>query len=169
MSNPAVRPTRPAASLSLVVLVVLALSMGGCGAGTETSPRELLLSQEDFPEVQLTVLSESEAMSGEGPTALVELQGPGFRVLQSVLLFENRERALAALDGIRGDLISTAGTDPGGVERSDVLQHTLGEEAAASLFFIEDNGLVRLTVTGPERGQLLEELAEIAREKLAES
>ena len=130
---------------------------------------ELLLSPDDVSAVELSVISESEAESEQGPTALVELQGEGFRVLQSVVIFESRELALSALDGVRSDLVSTAGTGPGGMESSGVLEHRMGEEAAVSLFFIEENGLVRLTVTGPERGQLLDELAEIARRKLADS
>ena len=116
--------------------------------------------------MQVDVASVSEEESGEGPSALVELQGPGFRVMQSIVLFESRELALAALDGIRSDLVSRGETEPGGVETSGVLEHTLGSEEAASLFLIEDRALVRLTVTGPERRQLLAELADIARGKL---
>ncbi len=115
--------------------------------------------------MQLTVVSESEEQS-EAPSALIELQGPGFRVLQSVVLFESRELALSALDGIRSDLVSLGEAGPGGVETSGVLQHTLGREEASSLFFIESRALVRLTVTGPDRQQRLEELAEVARNKL---
>ena len=153
----------------MAMALTLALLLAGCGSSTEASPKELLLSPQDVSGMQLTVISESESDSTQGPTAIIELQGPGFRVLQSIILFESRESALSALDGIRGDLVSTAGTGPGGVESSGVLEHTLGEEQAASLFLIEDNGLMRLTATGPQRGQLLEELAEIAREKLADS
>ena len=102
----------------------------------------------------------------EGPSALVELQGPGFRVLQTVVLFGSREEALSALDGIRNDLVSRGETGPGGMEASGVLEHNLGPEEASSLFLIEGRALVRLTVTGPERLQLLDELAGIARAKL---
>ncbi len=162
--------TFPAAAVhALVIAMALALGFSACGSDIEARPLELLLHPEDLPGMQLLVHSESESESAEGPSALVELQGPEFRVLQSVLVYQDREQALAALDGIRGDLVSSAGTEPGGLESSGVLQHTLGNEEAASLFFIERNGLVRLTVTGPRRDQILEDLAEIAREKLSNS
>ena len=102
----------------------------------------------------------------EGPSALVELQGHGFRVMQSVVLFASREEALSALDGIRSDLVSRGETGPGGVETSGVLEHNLGSEEASSLFMIADRVLARLTVTGPERRQWLDELVDIVRSKL---
>lgn len=116
--------------------------------------------------MQLTAVSASQEESVEGPSALVELQGPGFRVLQSVVLFESRELALSALDGIRSDLVNRGDTEPGGMETSGILEHTLGSEEASSLFLIEGRALVRLTVTGPERQRLLHDLADIARSKL---
>lgn len=146
--------------------VLLSLLLAACGPETPANPGDLLLSPGDVSGIQLTVISQSQEQSGEGPSALVELQGPGFRVLQSVVLFESRELSLAALDGIRGDLSSQGEAGPGGVETSGVLEHSLGQDEASSVFFIEDRALVRLTVTGPERLQRLEELAAIARNKL---
>ncbi len=147
---------------------ILLVAMFGvaCGSSVSSDPRELLLSPSDVSGIQLTVVSESEEESEQGQSALVELQGTGFRVLQSVVLFADREAALAALDGVRGDLVSRGETGPGGMEASGVLEHSLGPDEASSLFFIEDRALVRLTVTGPERQQRLTELAEIARNKL---
>ena len=146
--------------------MLLAACLAGCGPDTPPDPRDLLLSPEDVPGMQLKVVSESEEESVEGPSALVELQGTGFRVLQSIVLFESRELALSALDGIRSDLVSRGETGPGGLETSGTLEHNLGSEEASSLFLIEDQSLVRLTVTGPGRHQLLDELADIARSKL---
>ena len=146
--------------------VLLALLIAACGPETPANPGDLLLSPGDLSDMQLTVISQSEEQSGEGPSALVQLQGPGFRVLQSVVLFDSRELALAALDSIRGDLASRGEAGPGGVETSGVLEHNLGQDEASSVFFIEDRALVRLTVTGPKRLQLLEEMAAIARNKL---
>ena len=140
--------------------------LAGCGPETPQDPRNLLLSPDNISEMQLTVVSESEEQSVEGPSALVELQGPGFRVLQTVVLFASREEALSALDGIRNDLVSRGETGPGGMETSDILEHNLGSEEASSLFMIVDRVLARLTVTGPERRQRLAELAGIARAKL---
>ena len=103
----------------------------------------------------------------DGPSALVELQGPEFRVLQSIVLFDTREHALAALDGIRADLVSRGEAKPGEAEASGIFEHSLGGEDAASLFFLENNGLVRLTVTGPNREGRLAELTDIARNKIS--
>ena len=105
----------------------------------------------------------------DGPSAQAELQGPGFRVLQSLVMFGNREQALAALDGIRADLVSRGEAGPGQREASGVFKDHLGNEEAASLFFIEDNSLVRLTVTGPDREARLSELADIARNKISDN
>ena len=128
---------------------------------------ELLLEPEDFAGTDVNVLSISEEQSLDGPSAQVELRGSGIRVLQSLVLFESRELALSALDGIRSDLVSRGETGPGETEASGVFAHSLGDEEAASLFFIESNGLVRLSVTGPDRDQRLKELAAVARAKLA--
>ena len=147
-------------------VLCLALS-AGCGPETSANPRELLLAPSDFHDQSVSVLSVFEEESLDGPSAQVELQGPGFRVLQSLVMFGNREQALTALDGIRADLVSRGEAGPGKREASGVFSHMLGDESAASVFFIENNGLVRLTATGPDRETLLSELADIARNKLA--
>ena len=148
---------------------VLCLALlAACGSETPLAPRELLLAPEDFPGSAVSVLSISEEQSPDGiPSAQVEIQGPGFRVLQSIVLFDTREQALAALDGIRADLVSRGETGPGKPEASGVFKHQLGDEEAASLFFIEDNRLARLAVTGPGRDKRLAELAGVARDKLS--
>ena len=146
-------------------VLCLALS-AACGPETSANPRELLLAPGDFSGQPVSVLSVSEEESLDGPSAQAELQGPGFRVLQSLVMFGNREQALAALDGIRADLVSRGEAGPGKREASGVFAHMLGDEAAVSLFFIENNNLVRLTVTGPDRETRLSELTDIARKKL---
>ena len=150
----------------MAALLILGVVSAGCASEPLANPRDLLLAPGDIPGMQLKVVSETEEQSSQGPSALVELKGPGLRVLQSVVTFASREDALAALDGIRGDLVSRGETDPGGVEASGVLEHNLGPDQASSLFFIEDRALVRLTVTGPERRHRLAELSDIARSKL---
>ena len=97
----------------------------------------------------------------------MELQGPQYRVLQSVVLYEDRELALSALDGIRSDLVSRGEAGPGAPQTSGVYQHMLGNDEAASLFFIEGRALVRLTVTGDNGVESLDQLAGLARDKLA--
>ena len=154
----------PARILTVLCLVLLA----ACGPRELANPSSLLLAPEDFPNISVSVLTTSAEQSQDGPSALVELQGPEFRVLQSIVLFDTRERALAALDGIRADLVSRGEAEPGGVEASGIFEHPLGEEDASSLFFLENNGLVRLTVTGINREGRLAELADIARNKLGD-
>ena len=119
--------------------------------------------------MSVSVLTTSEEQSLDGPSALVELQGPEFRVLQSIVLFDTREDALTALDGIRADLVSRGETGPGGAEASGIFEHSLGTEDAASLFFIEENALVRMTATGQDRQRRLLELADAARDKISDS
>ena len=154
-------------ALILALLIVCSLGAAACGQETPSEPQELLLAPSDFAEGRVTVLSLSEEQSLSGPSAQVELQGPEFRVIQSIVLYENREMALEALDGIRADLVSRGETGPGGVEFSGVLEHAVGTEDAASVFFIEGRALVRMTTTGMGREKRLSELAEAAREKLS--
>ena len=157
------RRTVPAFALSLLfVLLVL-----GCGGEISGEPRDLLLAPDDFPESGVTAVSLSEEQSLDGPSAQVELQGPGFRAVQSLILYESRELSLAALDGIRADLVTQGQAAPGEIETSGVFEHRLGTEDAVSLFFIEGRGLVRLTVTGLGREDRLSTLGDLAREKLA--
>ena len=142
--------------------------LAACGQRNISDPGNLLLAPEDFPGIAVSVLAMSGEQSLDRPSALVELQGPGFRVLQTLVVFQSREHALAALDGIRADLVSRGEAGLGEVEASGIFEHPLGEDEAASLFFIESNGLVRLTVTGPDRRRQLAELADVARKKLSD-
>ena len=176
------RPGTPARSLALnargiigvwgaavfAAAMLAAMAMSACGADRPANPGELLLAPGDFPRGDVSVVSLSEQESLDGPSAQVELAGPGFRALQSVVLFGSREQALAALDGIRADLVSRGEAGPGEPGTSGVFEHRLGDADAASLFFIENRGLGRLTVAGPDRHRLLRELAAVARGKLAD-
>ena len=144
------------------------MALTACGSETLTNPQELLLSPEDF-DAPVIVLSESAEQSPGRPSAQVTLEATEFKVLQSLVLFESHEVALSALDGIRADLVSRGDTGLGEREASGIFQDHLGQEEAASLFFIENNGLVRLSVTGPDRERRLADLAEGAREKLSGS
>ena len=158
-------PVKAVLSLCLPFLAIVLLA--GCDSAITAEPRDLLLAPADVSSAGVSVVSLTEEQSLDGPSAQVELQGPGFRVVQSLILFENREAALSALDGIRADLVSRGETGPGEPQASGVFEHKLGNEDAASLFFIENNGLVRLTVTGPDRDRQLAELAGVARDKLS--
>ena len=162
--------TIPAGKASCIVLLLLvSLLTAACGSDAPAEPRKLLLGPSDFQDSTVTVSSLSEEQSLDGPSAQVELQGPKFRVLQSLVLFETREQSLSALDGIRADLVSRGEAGPGAPQASGVFEHMLGTEQAASLFLIEGPGLVRLTVTGPDRHKHLDALRDIARGKLAGS
>ncbi len=152
-----------------VALVVLAgLLLAACDSAITADPRTLLLAPEDFADAAVSVVSTSEQESLDGPSALVELEGPDFRVLQSLVLFENREQALSALDAIRADLVSRGETGPGEPEASGVFNDRIGNEEASGLFFIEQNGLVRLAVSGTDRERRLDELLMLARSKLSD-
>ena len=162
LSVPAVLPV-------LATAAVTALLLAGCNSGISPDPRDSLLAPADFPNIEVSVASLSEEQSLDGPSAQVELHGPEFRILQSLVLFENREAALSALDGIRADLANRGEASPGQPEASGIFEHQLGADQASSLFFIEGRGLVRLTVTGPNRQGLLEELTNVTRKKLSGS
>ena len=136
----------------LALGIFAALLLVACNSEVTGEPGNLLLSPDDFSGVSVSVASASEQESLDGPSAQVELEGPDFRVLQSLLIFETEEAALAALDAIRADLVSRGETGPGERQTSGVFNDRIGVEDAASLFFIERNALVRLTVSGPERG-----------------
>ena len=153
-------------ALAPTLCLIMAL-LAACGSEITAEPRELLLAPEDFQGANVSVISLGEEQSLDGSSAQVELQGTGFRVVQSLVLFESREEALSALDGIRADLVSRGETGPGQPEASGIFKHKLGNEDAASLFFIKNNGLVRLTVTGPDREAKLSELAAVAMDKLS--
>ena len=150
----------------LVLSLLFSLLLIGCGTEVSGEPRDLLLAPDDFPNGSLSVVSLSEEQSLDGPSAQVELQGSDYRVVQSLILYESRELSLGALDGIRSDLVSQGQSAPRQVEASGIFEHRLGDEDALSMFFIEDRGLVRLTVTGDARQELLTSLADVAREKL---
>ena len=159
-------PRNPVALLPLLLLS--GLLTAGCTSEIAADPESLLLAPEDFGGTSVSVVSTSEEQSLDGPSALVELEGPDFRVLQSLVLFENREQALSALDAIRADLVSRRETGPGEPEASGVFKDRLGDEEAAGLFFIERNGLVRLAVTGLDREDRLAKLSDRARAKLSD-
>ena len=159
-------PQAPKAFLAALVVLVFLLAVG-CGSGASALPRDLLLGPGDIPEGSVTVVSLTEGQSLDGRSAQVELQAHGYRVLQSLVLFETRGGALAALDGIRADLVSRGETGRGGAQASGIFEHMLGQEEAASVFFIEGPALVRLTATGPDRQLHLDDLSELARRKLA--
>ena len=155
-------------AILLSTLLISGLLTAGCSSEITADPQGLLLAPEDFSGAEVNVVSTSEEQSLDGPSALVQLEGPDFRVLQTLVLFEAREDALAALDAIRADLANRARTEPGEREASGVFDDKLGNEEAAGLFFIERNGLVRLVVSGPGREDRLSDLAELARDKLAD-
>ena len=149
------------------LFLVFSVAAAACNDEQPSSVGELLLGAGDLAEEGVTVASISEAQSLDGPSALVELEGPGFRVMQNIIIYESREDALTVLDEIRADLVAGGQTGPGSVEASGVMDYTLGTEEAASMFLIEGRALVRLTATGEGRKERLLELAKAAREKLS--
>ena len=137
-------------------------------------PADRLLGPEDFPGVSVTVTDQETAQAtvsdAASATAVqVVISGPGWKFLQSMVIFDSAESARNVLAGIKEDMAALgfearpaagfqeiSGTDP---------TSNLEGEPASTLFFVEANVLVRLTVSGVERQSLIMELAEKARAK----
>ena len=145
------------------------LSLAACSTG---QPRvsDLLLSPEDFPgmAVKRTAFQVNETADGE-LAGQVELSGPGFTLMQSLVLFKTQEAALSMLAGIKVDQIGQGVTAPQEKGRfadvSGVLHEARGGDGASSLFFVQRRAFVRITLSGPERLRLLFPYAEKARVK----
>ena len=102
--------------------------------------------------------------------AQVELDGPDFKLNQSVVLFATGEQALSVLEGIKLDQetqgIKTTPDTGQFQDSSGVLVETRGDKEILSLFFVEGRALVRVTLVGANAGVLLAKYAELARLKV---
>ena len=68
------------------------------------SPSDLLLARDDLPtEVVIETIKEPGATNNDEPAVQVELKTPGFTILESLVLFETSELALAILADINQD------------------------------------------------------------------
>lgn len=153
---------------SLALFVLLAVSIAACSADP-VPPRDLLLSPEDFPRSGVTETAREDGQGNlDEPAVQVELSSLDFTVLESLVLFESDELALAVLSGIKQDQLSQ-GVDPHPVEgfddNSGVLAEQLHGEDASTLFFVEGRALVRITLSGENHSERVWDIARLAREK----
>ena len=78
----------PLLAISLIALV--AMSFAACSSDP-IPPGDLLLSDADFPEMDVTEIVQKTGSDGEGgPAVQVELRANGFIILESLVLFEDK-------------------------------------------------------------------------------
>ena len=151
-----------------VLLVMFALLLTAC-SGDATPPRDLLLSPDDFPRSAVTEISRETGESNKyEPAVQVELTSIDFTVIESLVLFESVDLALALLSEIKQDQLSQ-GVDAHPVDgfdaNSGVLADRLHGDDASTLFFLEGQALVRITLSGVGHAERVWDVARMAREK----
>ena len=151
-----------------VLLVMFALLLTAC-LGDATPPRDLLLSPDDFPRSAVTETSRETGESNKyEPAVQVELTSLDFTVIESLVLFESVDLALALLSEIKQDQLSQ-GVDAHPVDgfdaNSGVLADRLHGDNASTLFFVEGQALVRITLSGVGHAERVWDVARMAREK----
>ena len=151
-----------------VLLVMFALLLTAC-SGDATPPRDLLLSPDDFPRSGVTETSRETGESNKyEPAVQVELTSLDFTVIESLVLFESVDLALALLSEIKQDQLSQ-GVDAHAVDgfdaNSGVLADRLHGDDASTLFFVEGQALVRITLSGVGDAERVWDVARMAREK----
>lgn len=150
-----------------LVLMCAVVLLAACSSDP-APPKDLLLGPEDFPGQAVTETNrETGETSLEEPAVQVELSGPDFTLLESLVLFEVEELAMTLLSGIKEDQISqgvTATPVEGFKDNTGVLEDQLSGEDASTVFFVEGRALVRITVTGSARDRVWE-IAGLVRDK----
>ena len=156
-------PLAPIALFSISAVLLAACS------SDPTPPRDLLLGPGDFPGQAVTESGrETGETSLDDPAVQVELSGPDFTLLESLVLFEAENLALSLLAGIKQDQISqgvTAQPEDGFDDNSGVISDQLHGDDASTLFFVQGRALVRITLTGAGRMEDIWEIARLARDK----
>ncbi len=167
----AARSHPPVKVLSVLALATIFMVFSACSSSSPTPlPVDRLLGPEDFPSLAVTAtVAETGATTGGEPAVQVELNGPGFRVLESIVVFETGDLALGVLAGIKQDMVTLGAASSQVAEFQDISgidqTSTLRGESASTVFFVQDNVLVRLTVTGSDWRSRIIELAETAQAK----
>ena len=160
-------PTR--ASITTIIVLLFAMALTGCF--NDPPPLgSLLLAPNDFPTEGVREIAKiSAATSKDEPAVQVELTAPGFTILESLVLFETRERALSTLAGIdedHGALRMVSDSAAGFDDSSGIIVEHLDGEQASTVFFVEGRALVKVTVTGDNEVASVWEIARRAREKV---
>ena len=145
--------------------------MACSGDSTPLVSPDVLLGPEDFSGLAVTATSPELVYTRlEAQAAVrVELTGPGFKVLESLVLYETKDQALGILAEIKRDM-AALGTNAAPVDGFQDISgidanSSLDGEPASTLFFVEDRALVRLTVAGPDWQPRIIELSVTARNK----
>ena len=149
----------------LLVALLAACSSNG------VRPEEVLLDPGDFPGIPVTVSNVQTIETVQGQSAAqVEIEGPDFVLIQSVVVFENALAARTILGGIKVDR-PAQDTTPVDARKfqdvSGVLTEIRGGQESLTLVFVEGRALVRITISGPGRRELLPLYAEKARLKVS--
>ena len=148
---------------------LFAISLAACSKDS-IPPSDLLLARDDFPtEGVIAIAREPGATNNNEPAVQVELKAPGFTILESLVLFETRERALSTLAGINEDhgaLRIVSDSAAGFDDSSGIIVEHLDGEQASTVFFVEGRALVKVTVRGGNGVAIVWEIARRAREKV---
>ena len=152
-----------------MALLFLCTALVAACSGEATPPRNLLLGPEDFPGQAVTETGrENGETSQDEPAVQVELSAPNFILLESLVLFEAENAAMTILSGIKQDQIAQGVTPlpvEGFEDNTGVIDDHLRGHDASTLFFVQGRALVRITLTGAGRTQMIWEIAALAREK----
>ena len=155
-------------SVPIALMLLFAVLLAACSSDP-TPPRDLLLGPGDFPGQAVTETSrETGETSLYEPAVQVELSGPDFTLLESLVLFESGHLALTILGEIKRDQTAqgvTAQPVDGFDDNSGVIGDQLHGDDAATLFFVQGRALVRITLTGDGRTERVWEIARLARDK----
>ena len=154
--------------IPIALAALFAVLLSAC-SGDSTAPRDLLLGPDDFPETVVTETSREDGSTNlDEPAVQVELSSPEFELLESLVLFEDEDIALSILAGIKQDQVArgvTAEPVEGFKDNSGVMSEQLNGKDASTVFFVEGRALVRLTLSGEGRHEMLWAFARLAREK----
>ena len=154
--------------LPMALAALFAVLLAAC-SGDLSAPRDLLLGPDDFPDTAVVETSREDGSTNlDEPAVQVELSSPEFGLLESLVLFENEDIALSILAGIKQDQVArgvTAEPVAGFKDNSGVMSEQLNGEDALTVFFVEGRALVRLTLSGNGRDEMVWALARLAREK----
>ena len=161
-------------SIPAVVLflsVAAALCLAACSRGTVPA-QDLLLGHLDFGgQAVLESDMESTETADGSPAVQVILTGPGFKILESPVLFESAELERTTLAGIKqgqAALGVPSETLAGFQDVTGIKIGSLGTEATATLFFVQGRALVSLSVAGPDRAEQIWGFAEISQAKASQ-
>ena len=162
------RNRRPIVLGAAPLLFLAALLLSACSSGP-VAAQDLLLGHQDFDGGAVLESGRESTETADGsPAVQVELTGPGFKILQSLVVFESRQAARTTLAGIKQDQAALGipgGTREGFDDLSGIKPGSLAGEDASTLFFVEGRALVSLTVAGLDQENQIWEFAETARDK----